>query len=148
MNETYITVTGNLTADPELRFTPSGVPVVSFTVATTRRVYNKDRSEWEDADTTFYACKAWRQMGENAAESLVKGARVVVHGTLAVRTYERKDGTKGTAVEINVTDVGPSLQRATAQVTRNPRQGQQDQQPRREQPHGGQRDPWADEPPF
>jgi single-strand DNA-binding protein len=145
MNETYITVNGNLTADPDLQFTPSGHAVASFTVATTPRIHNKERGEWEDGDTTFIRCQAWRQMGENVAESLIKGMGVVVYGTLAVRTYDRNDGSKGTSVEVNVINVGPSLQRATAKVERNPRR-----EPQRQQPRDTQRpaDTWDEEPPF
>src|SRR5690349_17117253 len=116
--ETIITVVGNLTDDPELKFTPSGAAVANFTVASTPRTFDKQTNEWKDGDALFLRCAAWRQLAENVAESLQKGQRVIVTGALRVRQYERQDGTKGTSVEMNVDEVGPSLRFATAKVTK------------------------------
>ncbi len=116
--ETTITLVGNLTRDPELRFTPSGAAVADFTVASTSRTFDRQTNEWKDGDTLFIRCSAWRQLAENVAGSLTKGTRVVVTGSLKVREYERQDGGRGTSVEMTVDEVGPSLRNATAQVTR------------------------------
>jgi len=116
--ETIITVVGNLTDDPELKFTPSGAPVANFTVASTPRTFDKQTNEWKDGDALFLRCAAWRQLAENVAESLTKGQRVIVTGALRVRQYERQDGSKGTSVELNVDEVGPSLKFATAKTTK------------------------------
>ena len=113
-----ITVVGNLTADPELRFTPSGQAVANFTVASTNRMLDKQTNEWKDGDTVFIRCSVWRQYAENVAESLTKGTRVVVTGRLKVRQYEARDGGKGTSVECDVDEVGPALRYATAKVNR------------------------------
>ncbi len=121
--ETVITVIGNLTDDPELKFTPSGAAVANFTVASTPRTFDKQTNEWKDGDALFLRCSAWRQMAENVAESLQKGQRVVVTGALRVRNFERQDGSKGTSVEMNVDEVGPSLKWATAKVTKASRSG-------------------------
>jgi single-strand DNA-binding protein len=121
--ETIITVIGNLTDDPELKFTPSGAAVANFTVASTPRTFDKQTNEWKDGDALFLRCAAWRQLAENVAESLQKGQRVVVTGALRVRQFERQDGSKGTSVELNVDEVGPSLRYATAKVTKVTRSG-------------------------
>ena len=121
--ETIITVVGNLTDDPELKFTPSGAAVANFTVASTPRTFDKQTNEWKDGDALFLRCAAWRQLAENVAESLQKGQRVVVTGALRVRQFERQDGSKGTSVELNVDEVGPSLRYATAKVTKVSRSG-------------------------
>jgi single-strand DNA-binding protein len=121
--ETIITVVGNLTDDPELKFTPSGAAVANFTVASTPRTFDKQTNEWKDGDALFLRCAAWRQLAENVAESLTKGQRVVVTGALRVRQFERQDGSKGTSVEMNVDEVGPSLRYATAKVTKVNRSG-------------------------
>jgi single-strand DNA-binding protein len=121
--ETIITVVGNLTDDPELKFTPSGAPVANFTVASTPRTFDKQTNEWKDGDALFLRCAAWRQLAENVAESLTKGQRVIVTGALRVRQFERQDGSKGTSVEMNVDEVGPSLRYATAKVTKASRSG-------------------------
>ena len=113
-----ITVVGNLTADPELRFTPSGQAVANFTVASTTRLLDKQTNEWKDGDTVFLRCSVWRQYAENVAESLTKGIRVIVTGRLKVRQYETRDGGKGTSVECDVDEVGPALRYATAKVNR------------------------------
>ncbi len=116
--ETNITVVGNLTGDPELKFTPSGAAVANFTVASTPRTFDRQTNEWKDGDALFIRCDAWRQLAENVAESLTKGQRVVVTGSLKVRNFERQDGSKGTSVEMTVDEIGPSLRFATAKVTR------------------------------
>lgn len=122
--ETTITLVGNLTRDPELRFTPSGAAVADFTVASTSRTFDRQTNEWKDGDTLFIRCSAWRQLAENVAGSLTKGTRVIVTGALKVREYERQDGGRGTSVEMTVDEVGPSLRNATAQVTRTSGGGQ------------------------
>jgi single-strand DNA-binding protein len=113
-----ITVVGNLTADPELRFTPSGQAVANFTVASTSRLLDRQTNEWKDGDTVFIRCSVWRQYAENVAESLTKGTRVIVTGRLKVRQYETREGGKGTSVECDVDEVGPALKNATAKVNR------------------------------
>jgi single-strand DNA-binding protein len=118
-----ITVVGNLTNDPELRFTPSGAAVASFTVASSTRVLDKQTNEWKDGDTTFLRCNVWRQYAENVAESLQRGMRVIVNGRLKQRSYETKEGEKRTVYEIEVDDVGPALRYATAKVTKVSRGG-------------------------
>src|SRR3954471_3318910 len=114
--DTTITVVGNLTGDPELRFTPSGAAVASFTVASTPRTLDKATNEWKDGDALFLRCSIWRQAAENVAESLQKGMRVIVQGRLQQRSYETKEGEKRTVVELQVDEVGPSLKYATAKV--------------------------------
>jgi single-strand DNA-binding protein len=121
--ETVITVVGNLTGDPELRFTPSGAAVANFTVASTPRTLNKQTNEWEDGEALFLRCSIWRQAAENVAESLTKGARVVVTGRLKARSYETREGEKRTVWECEVDEVGPSLRYATAKVTKATRSG-------------------------
>jgi len=116
--DTIITVVGNLTADPELRFTPSGAAVANFTVASTPRTFDRQTQEWKDGDALFLRCNVWRQAAENVAESLTRGARVVVSGRLKQRSYETKEGEKRTVVELEVDEVGPSLRYATAKVTK------------------------------
>jgi single-strand DNA-binding protein len=116
--ETVITVVGNLTDDPELRFTPSGAAVASFTVASTPRSFDKNTNEWKDGDALFLRCSIWRQAAENVAESLTKGMRVVVQGRLRQRSYETREGEKRTVVELDVEEIGPSLKYATAKVTK------------------------------
>jgi single-strand DNA-binding protein len=113
-----ITIIGNLTGDPELRFTPSGAAVASFTVASSSRVMDKQTNEWKDGDTTFLRCNVWRQYAENVAESLQRGMRVIVNGRLKQRSYETKEGEKRTVYEVEVDDVGPALRYATAKVTK------------------------------
>ena len=116
--ETVITVVGNLTDDPELRFTPSGAAVANFTVASTPRTLNKQTNEWEDGEAMFLRCSVWRQAAENVAESLQKGARVIVNGRMRARTWETREGEKRTSFEIDVDEIGPSLRWATAKVVR------------------------------
>lgn len=116
--ETTITVIGNLTADPELRFTPNGAAVANFTVASTPRTFDRQTNEWKDGDAMFLNCSVWRQYAENVAESLSKGTRVIVSGRLKARSYETREGEKRTVFEIDVDEVGPALRYATAKVTR------------------------------
>lgn len=116
--ETQITVIGNLTADPELRFTANGAPVANFTVASTPRVFDRQSNEWRDGDAMFLDCSVWRQYAENVAESLSKGTRVIVHGNLKSRSYETREGQKRTVFEIDVNEVGPALRYATASITK------------------------------
>ena len=168
--ETIITLVGNLTADPELRFTPAGAPVANFTVASTPRTFDRQTNEWKDGDAMFLNCSVWRQAAENVAESLTKGMRVVVQGRLKSRSYETREGERRTVFEVEVQEVGPSLTWATARVQRNERhdnrgsyrddrqQGGYDDRPRQQQrpaqrpQQQPQHDPWAsastDEPPF
>ncbi|HEX5087461.1 MAG TPA: single-stranded DNA-binding protein [Nocardioides sp.] len=121
--ETIITVVGNLTDDPELRFTPSGAAVANFTVASTPRNFDKNANEWVDGEAMFLRCSIWRQAAENVAESLQRGMRVVVQGRLKARSYETREGEKRTVFEIEVDEIGPSLKFATAKVNRTSRQG-------------------------
>lgn len=116
-----VTVVGNLTADPELRFTPSGAAVASFTVAASSRYLDRQTNEWKDTEPVFMRCSVWRQYAENVAESLTKGTRVIVQGRLKQRSYETREGEKRTVVEMEVDDVGPALRYATAKVTRTAR---------------------------
>ena len=121
--DTTITVIGNLTADPELRFTPSGAAVANFTVASTPRTFDRQSNEWKDGDTLFLRCSIWREAAENVAESLTKGTRVIVSGRLVQRSYETREGEKRTVYELQVDEVGPSLRYASAKVTRTQRSG-------------------------
>jgi single-strand DNA-binding protein len=121
--ETVITVIGNLTDDPELRFTPSGAAVANFTVASTPRSFDKNSNEWKDGDALFLRCSIWRQSAENVAESLTKGMRVIVSGRLRQRSYQTKEGENRTVVELDVEEIGPSLKYATAKVTKANRPG-------------------------
>jgi single-strand DNA-binding protein len=117
--ETTITLVGNLTADPELRFTPSGAAVANFTVASTPRTFDRQTNEWRDGDAMFLNCAVWRQAAENVAESLQKGMRVIVHGRLRSRSYETREGERRTVFEVDVDEIGPALRYATAKVSRN-----------------------------
>ena len=121
--ETVITVVGNLTADPELRFTPAGAAVANFTVASTPRTMDRQTNEWKDGDALFMRCSIWREAAENVAESLTRGARVVVTGRLKQRSYETREGEKRTVVELEVDEIGPSLRYATAKVNKANRGG-------------------------
>jgi len=163
--DTVVTIAGNLTADPELRFTQSGAAVTGFTVASTPRMFDKNANEWKDGEALFMRCSIWRDAAENVAESLQRGMRVVVVGRLKQRSYETKEGEKRTVVELDVDEVGPSLRYAQAKVTKAQRQGGQSQPAQgqgggwgaqggapaqaRQQPT---QDPWAagpgSEPPF
>ena len=155
--DTQITVVGNLTGDPELRFIQSGAAVANFTVASTPRTFDRQTNEFKDGDTLFMRCSLWREAAENAAESLTKGMRVIVTGRLVARSWEA-NGEKRTVMEMQVDEVGPSLRYATAKVTRTPRGGGQGGGGQgggyASAPAGGaDSDPWAsapssDEPPF
>jgi len=156
--DTILTVVGNLTADPELRFTPSGAAVANFTVASTPRTFDRQTQEWKDGDALFLRCNVWRQAAENVAESLTRGARVVVSGRLKQRSFETKEGEKRTVVELEVDEVGPSLRYATAKVTKAARGsggGASGGGFGGSGSSGGSDDPWStpaapssDEPPF
>lgn len=154
MNETAITIIGNLTADPELRFTPSGAAVANFTVASTPRTYDKAAGEWKDGEALFLRCQIWREAAENVAESLVRGSRVIVTGKLKQRSFETREGEKRTVVEVEAEEIGPSLRYATAKVNKAHRSGAS--KPAQTQ---AKDDPWGsapqgnsfggdDEPPF
>ncbi len=144
--DTVITVIGNLTDDPELRFTPSGAAVANFTVASTPRIFKRESNSWEDGDTLFMRCSVWRQYAENVAESLVRGTRVIVQGRLKQRSYETREGEKRTVVELEVEDIGPALRYATAKVQRTQRSGPGGPGGAPQQasgPSAGGADPWA-----
>jgi single-strand DNA-binding protein len=171
--DTVITVIGNLTADPELRFTPSGAAVANFTVASTPRTFDRQTNEWKDGEALFLRCNIWREAAENVAESLTRGARVIASGRLKQRSFETREGEKRTVVELEVDEIGPSLRYATAKVNKASRSGGGgggfgggggSRQPAAEPPSGGGSaggdDPWGsapasgsfgggdDEPPF
>jgi single-strand DNA-binding protein len=154
--ETIINIAGNLTSDPELRFTNSGVAVANFTVASTPRKYNSQTNQWEDGDALFLRCNIWRQAAENVAESLTKGARVIVSGRLHHRSYDTKEGEKRTVVELDVDEVGPSLKYATAKINKVSRSTSENRSPAGQGSNtGGGDDPWGsndppsnEEPPF
>ena len=139
--ETTITIVGNLTADPELRFTPSGAAVANFTVASTPRTFDRQTNEWKDGETLFMRCSIWRDAAENIAESLHRGTRVIVTGRLKSRSYETKEGEKRTVVELEVDEVGPSLRYASAKVTKAERGGSGGGFGGGQ--GGSQQDPWA-----
>jgi single-strand DNA-binding protein len=122
-NETTITVIGNLTSDPELRFTPSGSAVANFTIASTPRTFDKNSNSWVDGEALFLRCSVWREAAENVAESLTKGMRVLIEGRLKSRSYETKEGEKRTVIELEVDEIGPSLKYANAKVNRTQRSG-------------------------
>lgn len=148
--ETPITIVGNIVAEPELRFTPAGAAVCNFRVASTPRRYNSQTNQWEDGEAMFLTCNAWKQLGENTAESLAKGMRVIVTGKLKQRSFQNREGDNRSVFEIDVEEVGPSLRYATTQVNRNPREGgrqtpnQQQAQQNAQQGLGAQpaNDPW------
>ena len=123
--ETTITVIGNLTSDPELRFTPSGSAVANFTIASTPRTFDRQSNEWRDGETLFLRASIWREAAENVAESLSKGMRVLVQGRLKSRTYDTKEGEKRTVMELEVDEIGPSLRYANAKVNRTQRSSNQ-----------------------
>lgn len=162
--ETTITVVGNLTADPELRFTPGGQAVASFTVASTPRTLDRATNEWKDGEALFLRCSIWRQAAENVAESITRGSRVIVTGRLKQRSFETREGEKRTVIELDVDEVGPSLRYATAKVNKASRSGAgggggfgaaAGASSAESVPAGGGDDPWStpaggfsDEPPF
>ena len=135
--DTIITVVGNLTADPELRYTQQGVAVANFTIASTPRVFDRQANEWKDGEALFLRASVWREFAEHVDSSLAKGSRVVAQGKLKQRSYETKEGEKRTSIELEVEEIGPSLRYATAQVTRQARQES------RGATNGGQSDPWV-----
>ncbi|MEX2457411.1 MAG: single-stranded DNA-binding protein [Actinomycetota bacterium] len=122
-SENTVTIVGNLTDDPELRYTPNGAAVVNFTVAVSRRTKDEATGQWKDQDTSFLRCNAWRTMAENVAESLTRGSRVIVTGRIRQRTWETPEGDKRSAVEIEADEVGPSLRWATTKVEKQTRSG-------------------------
>lgn len=145
-NETIVTVIGNLTDAPELRFVPSGAAVASFTIASTPRTFDKRSNEWKDGETLFLRSSVWREQAENVAESLTKGTRVIAQGRLVQRSFETREGEKRTVVELEVDDIGPALKNATAKVTRGQRGGQGGgfgQQGSSAPAGGSAGDPWA-----
>jgi single-strand DNA-binding protein len=141
--ETVITVIGNLTADPELRFTPSGAAVANFTVASTPRSFDKASGEWKDGEALFLRCAIWRQAAENVAESLTRGMRVIVTGRLKQRSFE-KDGEKRTVIELDADEIGPSMKYATAKVHKVSRDSAGAPTSRADVPAD---DPWGSAPP-
>ena len=122
-NETQITVVGNLTADPELRFLPNGTAMVKFTVASTPRVFDRDKNEYRDGEPLFLACTGWRDLAEHIAESLTKGIRVIATGRLRLSRWETDEGEKRSAYGLDVDEVGPSLRFAQAKVSKMTRTG-------------------------
>ncbi len=130
--ETLLTVVGNLTADPELRYTQNGIPVVSFTIASTPRTFDRQANEWKDGEALFLRCSVWREAAEHVTGSLTKGSRVIATGRLRQRSYQDREGQNRTSIELEVEEVGPSLRYATAQVTRSARRDA-----------SGPRDQWA-----
>ena len=157
--ETVITVIGNLTGDPELRFTPSGAAVANFRVASTPRTFDRESNQWKDGDPLFLQCSVWRQYAENVAESLTKGMQVIVQGRLKQRSYQAQSGEERTVFELDVDEVGPCLKFATAKVTkanrgsRSARPADQGGVTRSGAGAAPQEDPWAaagagGEPPF
>ena len=121
--ETIITVVGNLTADPELRYTQNGLPVANFTIASTPRTFDRQANEWKDGEALFLRCNIWREAAANVAESLTRGSRVIVTGRLKQRSFETREGEKRTVVEVEVEEIGPSLRYATAKVNKASRSG-------------------------
>lgn len=117
--DTIITVVGNLTADPELRYTPNGLAVANFTIASTPRVYDRQSNEWKDGEALFLRASVWREYAEHVASSLTKGQRVIAQGKLKQRSYETREGEKRTSFELDIEEIGPALRYATAQVTRS-----------------------------
>ena len=150
--DTVITVIGNLTSDPELRFTPSGSAVANFTIASTPRVFDRQANEWVDGETLFLRASVWREAAENVAETLTKGTRVIAQGRLKSRSYETKEGENRTVMELEVDEIGPSLKYASAKVTRKSNSGgssggNSNQQPQQQGGDWGapaaQSDPWG-----
>ena len=121
--DTVITVIGNLTGDPELRFTPNGAAVANFTIASTPRNFDRASGEWKEGETLFLRASVWREAAENVAETLKKGMRVIAQGRLKSRSYETKEGERRTSMELEIEEIGPSLRFASANVSRNQRSG-------------------------
>jgi len=145
--ETIVTVVGNLTADPELRYTQNGVAVANFTIASTPRLFDRQSGEWKDGEALFMRASVWREFAEHVASSLTKGSRVVATGRLRQRSYETKEGEKRTSIELEVDEIGPSLRYATAQVQRQSSGqkavGGSDDQWSAPQAGSATQDPWA-----
>ena len=141
-NDTVIPFIGNLTADPELRWTPNGTAVANFTLASTPRHYDKQAGEWKDEEAIFMRCTAWREHAESIAESLTKGMRVIAVGRLKAQSYETKDGAKRTAWELQVDSAGPDLKYATAKVTKTPKPGEAPSAPQQPSAQPAA-DPWG-----
>lgn len=145
MPDTTLTVVGNLTADPELRFTPAGAAVANFTIASTPRHFDKASGEFKDGEALFLRANVWREQAENVAESLVRGSKVIATGKLKSRSFETREGEKRTVMEIEVEEIGPSLRNATAKVNKASRSGASaPQQPAQ----AGWGNDAGDEPPF
>ena len=144
MNETVITVVGNLTADPELRYTQNGLPVANFTIASTPRAFDRAANEWKDGEALFLRASVWREFAEHVAGSLTKGMRVIAQGRLRQRSYQDREGNQRTAIELEVDEIGPSLRYATAQVTRAAARADGQGTPTAP---AAQSDQWAAEPP-
>jgi len=148
--ETILTVVGNLTADPELRYTSTGLAVANMTIASTPRTFDRASNEWKDGEALFLRASCWREFAEHVAGTLTKGSRVIAQGRLRQRSYETKEGEKRTSMELEVDEIGPSLRYATAQITRAPRDGSA---PRAAQQSSGGTvgattgEPWATTPP-
>jgi single-strand DNA-binding protein len=138
--ETIITVVGNLTADPELRYTQNGLPVANFTIASTPRNFDRQTNEWKDGEALFLRASVWREFAEHVAGSLAKGSRVIATGRLRQRSYQDREGNNRTSIELEVDEIGPSLRYATAQVTRAASSGGQGGGQNRQQV---QEEPWA-----
>jgi len=141
--ETVITVVGNLTADPELRYTQNGVPVANFTIASTPRNFDRASGEWKDGEALFLRSSVWRDYAEHVAGSLTKGMRVVAQGRLRQRSYETREGEKRTTIELEIDEIGPSLRYATAQVTRTQSNGGGGQQRQVGGQQASSEEPWS-----
>lgn len=139
--ETVITVVGNLTADPELRYTQSGIPVANFTIASTPRMFDRASGEWKDGEALFLRASVWRDFAEHVAGSMTKGMRVIAQGNLRQRNYETREGERRTSIELDVQEIGPSLRYATAQVTRAASSGNYNRGGNAGQVSGGQQAP-------
>jgi len=138
--ETVITVVGNLTADPELRYTQNGLPVANFTIASTPRTFDRQANEWKDGEALFLRASVWREFAEHVAGSLTKGSRVIATGRLKQRSYQDREGNNRTSIELEVDEIGPSLRYATAQVTRAASGGGGGQRPQVQQSND---EPWS-----
>ena len=141
--ETVITVVGNLTADPELRYTQNGLPVANFTIASTPRTFDRQANEWKDGEALFLRASVWREFAEHVAGSLTKGMRVIAQGRLRQRSYQDREGNNRTAIELEVDEIGPSLRYATAQVTRAASSGGGGGGGQQARPQVQQEEPWA-----
>ncbi|WP_295014823.1 single-stranded DNA-binding protein [uncultured Microbacterium sp.] len=146
VNETTVTVVGNMVSDPELRYTQNGLPVCNFTIASTPRTFDRQANEWKDGEALFLRASVWREFAEHVAGSLTKGMRVIAQGRLRQRSYQDREGQNRTAIELEVDEIGPSLRYATAQVTRAARSDAQTGQANQWAPNAGapaSEEPWA-----